>query len=47
MPDVVGIFTDGTIGGENAGLRNEHDRKTAELGGIRDTGIELILRVGI
>ncbi len=47
MPDVVGIFTDGAIGGENAGLRNVHDRKTTKLGGIRDAGIELILCVGI
>ena len=47
VPDVVGIFTDGTIGGENTGLCDIHDRKTAELGGIRNTDIELILRVGI
>ena len=47
MPDIICVLADGAVSREDAGLCDIHNGETAELRCVRDTGIELILGLGI
>ena len=47
LPDALGIFAHGAVGGENAAAGNVDERQTRARGGVRDRRIQPLMRSGV
>ena len=47
LPDALGIFAHGAVGGENAAAGNVDERQTRARGGVCDRGVQPLMRGGV